>query len=125
MSAMTWSWCGGEDAVGQADAHHEELGGFAFAADAAGGADAIALGVDAPPLEVEAGPGSVDVLAALSGVLTHFVPGFPGVLGELQALGFLGLGFLDLACGGCGEWSGRNFGGRDYVEIEIVCHGSF
>ena len=46
----------GEQAVGQADAHHEVLGGFAFAVGSAGDADAVALGVDAPPLEVEARP---------------------------------------------------------------------
>ena len=46
----------GEEAVGEGDAHHEELRGFAFAADAASGSDSVALGVDAPPLEVEAGP---------------------------------------------------------------------
>ena len=47
---------GGEDAVGDADAHHEVIGGEAFAALAAGCADAVALGVDAPPFEVERGP---------------------------------------------------------------------
>ena len=47
---------GGNDAVGNADAHHEVLGGEALAALAAGGADAVALGIDAPPLEVDARP---------------------------------------------------------------------
>ena len=64
-SAMTRSWCAGEHAVGQADAHHEVLGGFAFAAGAAGDAEAVALGVDAPPFEVEAGPLGSDGVAAL------------------------------------------------------------
>ncbi len=80
----------GEHAVGQADAHHEELGGFAFAADAAGDAEPVALGVDAPPFEVEAGPLGRDGIAALRRVLAHLVPGFPRVLGELQALGASG-----------------------------------
>ena len=86
---------GGEQAVGEADAHHEILGGFAFAADAAGGADAVALGVDAPPLEVEAGPLGEDGFPALASELADFLPGFPGVFGELEPLGFLRLGFFD------------------------------
>ena len=94
----------GEEAVGEADAHHEELGGLAFAAGAAGDADAVALGVDAPPLEVEAGPLGEDGVAALAGELADLVPGVPGVLRELEALGALGLGFL----GGCG--GGDDFG---------------
>ena len=53
---MARSWLRGEDAVGDADAHHEVVGGQAFAALAAGGADAVALRVDAPPLEVECRP---------------------------------------------------------------------
>ena len=85
----------GEQAVGKADAHHEELGGLALAADATGGADAIALGVDAPPLEVEAGPLGEDGGAALSGEVADLVPGFPGVFLELETLGSLGLGFLE------------------------------
>ena len=103
----------GEDAVGEADAHHEELGGFAFAGGAAGDAEAVALGVDAPPFEVEAGPGGVDVLAAFAGVGADFVPGVPGVFGELEALGFLGLGFL-YGFGGGGEFRGDGevFGGH-------------
>ncbi len=59
----------GEQAVGQADAHHEVLGGLALAALAAGDADAVALGVDAPPLEVEPGPLGEDGVAALAGEL--------------------------------------------------------
>ncbi len=98
----------GEEAVGQADAHHEELGGLALAADAAGGADAVALGVDAPPFEVEAGPLGEDGAAAVAGELADLVPGVPGVLGELEALGFLGLGFLHWGRGGGCEhvWHG-------------------
>jgi hypothetical protein len=84
----------GEQAVGQADAHHEVLGGLAFAALAAGDASAVALGVDAPPLEVELGPLGQHGVAAFARELAHLVPRLPGVLGELQALGLLGLGFL-------------------------------
>ena len=39
----------GEEAVGQADAHHEVLRGFAYAAGASGDACTVSLGVDAPP----------------------------------------------------------------------------
>ena len=46
----------GQQAVGQADAHHEVLGRLAYAILASGDARAVALGVDAPPLEVELGP---------------------------------------------------------------------
>ena len=53
---MTRSLVRGEQAVGHADAHHEVLGGLAFAVGAAGDAEAVALGVDAPPLEVETRP---------------------------------------------------------------------
>ena len=94
---MTRSWCAGEEAVGQADAHHEELGGFAFAGGASGDAEAVALGVDAPPLEVEAGPLGEDGVAALAGELADLIPGVPGVFGELEALGLLG--FVSLTTG--------------------------
>jgi hypothetical protein len=95
----------GEQAVGQADAHHEELGGFTFTVGSAGDAEAVALGVDAPPLEVEAGPLGEDGVAALAGEFTHLVPCFPGVLGELEALGLLGFGlFRGGGCGLGGHW---------------------
>ncbi len=86
----------GEDAVGDADAHHEVVGGEAFAALAAGGADAVALGVDAPPFEVERGPLGHHAGAAVARELAHLVEGFPGILCELEALGALGLGFFHL-----------------------------
>ena len=79
---------GGEDAVGDGDTHHEVVGGEAFAAFAAGDAGSVALGVDAPPLEVETGPLGEDGFA---------------VLFELEALGALGFGFL----GGSGRFGGR------------------
>ena len=95
---------GGEDAVGKADAHHEELSGLALAADATGRADAVALGVNAPPLKVESCPLRQDGASALAGEGAYLVPGVPGVLGELQPLGALGFGFLDFldwGSGGC------------------------
>jgi len=94
----------GEDAVGQADTHHEELGGFAFAVGSAGDAEAVALGVDAPPLEIEACPLGQDGVAALTGELAHFIPCFPGVFGEFEALGLLGLGFFWGGCGLSRHW---------------------
>ncbi len=100
----------GEQAVGQADAHHEELGRPALAVGSAGDSDAVTLRVDAPPLEVEAGPLGEDGVAALKGELAHLVPSVPGVLGELEALGALGLGFLDGLIWSC--WLGRS-GGDD------------
>ena len=95
----------GENAVGEADAHHEELGCFAFAVGSTGDAETVALGVDAPPLEVEAGPLGQHGVAAVAGELTDLVPGLPGVLGELEALGALGLGFFDYRC-----WCGGHDG---------------
>ena len=86
---------GGEQAVGDADAHHEVLGGLAFAADAAGDAEAVALGVDAPPLEVGRGPLGHDAGAAIAGEVADLVERLPRVLLELEALGLLGLGFFD------------------------------
>src|ERR1035441_1201205 len=87
---------GGHDSVGNADAHHEVVGDEAFAAFAAGGAHTIALGVDAPPLEVGSGPLGHDTGTAFAGELAHFVKGFPGVLLALEAFSTLGLGFLYL-----------------------------
>jgi hypothetical protein len=89
---------GGEQAVGHADAHHEVLGGLAFAADAAGDTQAVALGVDAPPLEVEIGPLRGNGVASDLGVGANLVPGFPGIFGELEALTALGFGLF--RCGG-------------------------
>ncbi len=99
---------GGEQAVGHADAHHEVGAGFAFSAGATGDTEAVALGVDAPPLEVEAGPLGSDGVASAFGVLADFVPCFPGVFGELEALGLLGLGFFDCGGGGCGGEVGHD-----------------
>jgi len=96
----------GEQAVGHTDAHHEVLGGFTFSGGAAGDAEAVALGVDTPPFEVEIAPVGGYGFAAAFGVLADVVPGLPGVLGELEALGLLGFGFFRdggfLGCDGRG-----------------------
>ncbi len=77
-----------EDAVGNADAHHEVFGGQALAALAAGGAHAVALGVDAPPLEVDGGPLGHHAGAAIAGKCAHFIEGFPRILLALEAFTF-------------------------------------
>src|SRR5580704_10928779 len=82
---------GAEDAVGQGDAHHEVRRGLAFAARAADCAGAVALGVDAPPFEIETSPFGEDRVAALSREFLDFVEMFPGVLRALEELDFLGL----------------------------------
>jgi len=84
----------GKQAIGQADAHHEELSGLAFAVGAAGDAFTVALGVDAPPAEVCVPVGRHGVAAEAS-ELTDLVPRVPGVLGGFEALALLGLGLFD------------------------------
>src|SRR5450631_682045 len=78
-----------EQPVGDADAHHEVLGGFALATDSADSTHAIALGVDAPPLEVGGCPLGGDAGAPFPGKGAHFVESLPRVLFALQAFGFL------------------------------------
>ena len=58
-------------------------------------ADAVTLGVDAPPFEVQVGPLGDDAGTAGTGELAHVVEGFPRVLFELESLGALGFGFFD------------------------------
>ncbi len=94
----------GEQAVGQADTHHEVLGGLAFAVCSAGDSLAVALGVDAPPLEVEPGPLGQNGVAAAAGELADLVPCLPRVLGELKSFRALGFGFFD---GGGGRGGGH------------------
>src|SRR6266567_1855910 len=84
----------GEDTVGNADAQHEVFGGQALAALAAGGAHAIALGVHAPPLEVERSPLRQHRGAALPGKLAHLVKGLPRILFAFQALAALRFGLF-------------------------------
>ena len=83
----------GEQAVGDADAHHEKREGFAFAVFAADDADAVALGVNAPGTEVGAEPFGRNGIEAGAGELLDFVEMVPGVFGTLEALDALGLGF--------------------------------
>ncbi len=84
-----------EQAVGQPDAHHKVLGGLAHAVLAASDARTVALGIDAPPLEVELCPLRQYGSATLAGKLAYLVPCLPGILGELQSLGLLGFALLD------------------------------
>ena len=84
----------GEQAIGDGDAHHKKLGGFAFAALAAGEAEAVALRIDAPPAEVES-PLLGNRVAAIDRKLADLVKGFPWIFGELEAFGLLGLGLFD------------------------------
>ncbi len=83
----------GQQAIGHGDAHHEVGSGFAFPANAADGADAVTLRVDAPPLEEEA-PFGGDGIVAVARKRADFFERFPGVLFALEALGFLGGGFF-------------------------------
>ena len=86
-----------DDAVGNADAHHEVIGDQAFAAFATGGAYAVALGVDAPPLEIGGRPLRYHAGAAFACKGAHLVKGLPGIFLALQALSFLGLGLFDFS----------------------------
>ena len=80
---MVRSWLRGDDPVGNADAHHEVVRDQALATFAAGGAHSVALGVDAPPLEVMAGPLGDHAGAAFARKSAHLVECFPGILGAL------------------------------------------
>ena len=74
----------GKEAVGDADAHHEEFGGFAFAVFAASDAYAVALGVNAPGTEIGEpfrGNGGV----ASTRKFLDFVEVLPAVLCALDA----------------------------------------
>ncbi len=97
---------GAQQAIGQGNAHHEILGGFAFAARAADGASAVTLRVNAPPLEIEIGPFGEDSGAAVAREFLDFVEVLPWVFRALQALDLLGLRFFwlpgcrDVCCAG-------------------------
>jgi hypothetical protein len=85
---------GGENAVGDADAHHEVIGSQAFAAFAAGDAHAVTLGVDAPPFEISGSPLGNHARAALAGKGAHLVERLPRLLLALEAFRTLGLGLF-------------------------------
>ena len=91
------SLIGAQNAVGNADAHHEVVGRLAFAAFATRDASAVALGVNAPPAEVRA-PFLRDRRAAVAGEGANLVDRVPGILLALQAFGSLRFGFF-----GCGN----------------------
>ena len=84
-------------AVWQGDAHHEVLRGFAFAARATGGANAVTLGVNPPPLEVEIGPFRKDGGAAQSREFLISSKCSQGFLERLRRSTFWA--FVSLICG--------------------------
>ena len=85
-----------QNAVGDADPHHEVVGRFALAAFAPGHARAVPLRVNAPPAEVRA-PFLGDRGAAGAGKGANLVNRVPGILLALQTFGSLRLGFFN--CG--------------------------
>src|SRR5579864_1351299 len=85
---------GAKNAVGDANAEHEIVGGSAFAILAADRAHAIALRVDAPPAEINAGPFGQHGGTALAREFANFLERFPGILAALQTLDALRLRFL-------------------------------
>src|SRR5258708_4188111 len=89
-----------QDAVRDADAHHEEFSGLAFAALASGRAHSVALGINAPPLEVRGGPLRRNAGAALARKGANLVECLPRILFALQAFGSLrfGLFYRSLVC---------------------------
>ena len=82
------------DPVGDSDAHHEVFRCQPLAALAAGRADAVALGVNAPPFEIGRSPLRHHAGAALARKRAHLVERFPRVLLALQAFLALRFGFF-------------------------------
>src|SRR5262245_14819852 len=85
---------GFDDAVRDPDADHEVPDRFAFAALAADRADAVALGVDAPPAEVRPEPLGRDRVPALAGEALDLGVGLPRIQLTLEPLDTLRLRFL-------------------------------
>jgi len=85
----------GEEAVGDADAHHEEGNGAAFTARAANDAEAVTLGVNAPGPEIGGEPFGRNGRVAAAGEIADGVEVQPGIHLALEALDALGLGFLE------------------------------
>lgn len=77
------------------DAHHEVWDGVPLATLAADSAEAVALGVDAPPPEVGLEPGFGNRRVALAREAHDVVPGLPGVERALEPLDALGLRLPD------------------------------
>ena len=96
-----------EQAVGNADTHHEEGQRLPFPVFPADHAGAVALGVHTPPAEICAQPFRGDGIEAFAGELADVIQAFPGILLPLQPLHPLGLGFGHCRCCHC------------------VCHRSF
>jgi len=69
----------GEETVGDADTDHEERDGAAFTARAAGDAEAVTLGVDAPGAEIGGEPFGRNVVVAAAGEFADLVEVQPGV----------------------------------------------
>ena len=89
---------GMQQAVGNADAHHEEGQRLPFSVLAADHADAVALGVHAPPAEICSQPFGRDGIEAFAGKLADVVKAFPRILLPLQALDPLRLRFFNCVC---------------------------
>ena len=87
-----------EQAVGDADAHHEEWQCLAFAVLAADHSGAVPLRVHAPPAEVCAQPFGRDGIEAFAGELADVVEPFPGILFPLQPLDPLCFRFCRCSC---------------------------
>ncbi len=85
----------GEQAIGNANADHEERDGEAFASFAAGDTLAVALGVDAPRTEIGAEPFGRNGGMALASEIADFVEMEPGIFFALEAFDALGFGFFD------------------------------
>ena len=84
-----------EEAIGNANANHEERSGAAFAAGAAEDAQAITLGVNAPGTKIGGEPFSGNGGVTLAGEGANFVKMVPGIFFELEALDALGFAFFE------------------------------
>ena len=89
---------GGDEAVGNANAHHEALQCLPYSAGAAGYAGSIALRVDAPPAEIGSDPFRGDGIESLPREAPDFIESFPGIGGALEAFNSLSRGFFGCVC---------------------------
>jgi hypothetical protein len=79
----------GRDAVGNPDPDHEEFSCFAGAAGPSGHSCAVALGIYAPPFEVELGPFRHHAGATFAGKGAYLLEGRPWIFLPLEAFGTL------------------------------------
>ncbi len=79
-----------EQAVPNADAHHEKRHGFAFTGGAADGSGTVTLRIDAPPSEVSAEPLRRNRAIAFASEAPNFREILPGIQRSFQPLDFLG-----------------------------------